>query len=324
MSMRLAVYMDDIKAIKPEKDTSFAIMMAALQAGWDVDYLARGQLSIEGGRVYSQAQAFSAPSKNGAYQLGDKKNKELVSSYDVLLIRTDPPVDESYITDMQMLMVCEQQGLLIVNRPGSVLQFNEKLSTQFFPQCCPPNIVSAHVDKLKAFLAQQEEIVLKKLDSLGGQGIFYLHKADKNVDVLLAHLTQGGRISLLAQSYLPAVKSGDKRIFVLNGEPVSHGLSRKLSGDGFRANIDAGGEGVAEALTDRDLWLVQQVAPALRDWGLPLVGLDVIGDYITEINVTSPTCACQISQQADIDVPHLIINMLKELFVGAKDAAASL
>jgi glutathione synthase len=244
-------------------------------------------------QVFDNAQRWFALGETAQQRLG---------SFDVILARKDPPFDTQFLHDTHVLDLAERQGALVVNRPQPVRDGNEKLFALSFPQCCPPSCVARSAATLKAFLKEHPHAVAKPLDGMGGTSIFMLKAGDPNVNVILETLTQNGRDLVLVQKYLPEISAGDKRVLMIDGEPVPYALARIPQGTEFRGNLAKGGKGVAQALSPRDRWIAEQVGPELKRRGLYFVGLDIIGDYLTEINVTSPTCIREIDQAFGVDI----------------------
>jgi len=232
----------------------------------------------------------------------DDERELALAELDVLLMRKDPPFDMEYIYTTYLLELAEAAGVLVVNKPASLRDANEKFFALHFPQCCPPTLVARDPARLKTFLNEHHDIVVKPLDGMGGASVFRLRQNDPNLNVILETLTGHGRRSTMAQRYIPEVTAGDKRILLIDGEPVPYALARIPQAGETRANLAAGGRGEGVALGERDRWICAQVAPRLREMGLLFVGLDVIGEYLTEINVTSPTCARELDAQFGLDI----------------------
>jgi len=235
------------------------------------------------------------------YALAESEEREL-ADLDAVLMRIDPPFDNEYIYSTYILEAAERAGTLVVNRCHSLRDCNEKVFATQFPQCCPPVLVSADMQRLRDFHTQHEDAIFKPLDGMGGDAIFRVRPGDPNVSVILEMLTQHGRHTIMAQKFIPQIKEGDKRILVINGEPVPYCLARVPLVGETRGNLAAGGEGRPQPLSERDAWIAAQVGPSLRERGLLFVGLDIIGDYLTEINVTSPTCIREIDAGFDLDI----------------------
>ncbi|MCP6694864.1 glutathione synthase [Pseudomonas donghuensis] len=294
MSVRLGIVMDPIARISYKKDSSLAMLLAAQERGWSLFYMEQQDL-YQGA---SQARARMRPLKVFAdpehwFEL-DAEQDCALSELDVILMRKDPPFDMEFVYSTYLLEQAEAAGVLVVNRPQSLRDCNEKLFATLFPQCTPPTLVSRRADILREFVNQQGDTILKPLDGMGGTSIFRHRPGDPNLSVILETLTGNGTQQIMAQGYLPAIKDGDKRILMIDGEPVPYCLARIPASGETRGNLAAGGRGEARPLTDRDRWIAEQVGPTLREKGLLFVGLDVIGEHLTEINVTSPTCIREI------------------------------
>jgi glutathione synthase len=244
------------------------------------------------------------------YELQPRETIDL-GELDVILMRKDPPFDNEYIYSTYILEAAQKQGSLIVNNPQSLRDCNEKVFATQFPQCCPPVLVSRNSEQLRAFHQQHQDVIFKPLDGMGGDGIFRCKHDDPNVGVILETLTHHGTQLIMAQRYIPEIKAGDKRILVVDGEAVPYALARIPAEGETRGNLAAGGSGVAQPLSERDQWIVSQVAPTLKEKGLLFVGLDVIGDYLTEINVTSPTCAREIDKAYDTNIGGRLMDAIE-------------
>jgi glutathione synthase len=235
-----------------------------------------------------------------------------LAELDVVLMRKDPPFDNEYIYTTYILEEAERQGTLIVNRCQSLRDCNEKVFATHFPQCCPPVLVSADMERLKAFHQQHQDAIFKPLDGMGGDAIFRVKPGDPNVSVILEMLTQHGRQTIMAQKFIPEIENGDKRILMINGQPVPYCLARVPLVGETRGNLAAGGTGVPQPLSDRDRWIAEEVGPSLKEKGLIFAGLDVIGDYLTEINVTSPTCIREIDAGYDLDIGGQLMDCIQQ------------
>jgi len=246
----------------------------------------------------------------GWFTLGTFASREFTAG-DVVLMRKDPPVDADFIHDTQILSLAQRQGAQIVNDPQGLRDMNEKLAALSFPQCIPPTVVSRDAGILKAFVGEHGDAVLKPLDGMGGRSIFRVHAGDANVNVILETLTDGGRHLAMAQQYLPDIVAGDKRILLIDGKPVDYCLARIPQGDEFRGNLAAGGRGEARPLSARDRWIAGEVGPDMLRRGMRFVGLDVIGDYLTEVNVTSPTCIREIDAQCGLNIAGLLFDAIE-------------
>lgn len=302
MTVKVGVVMDPIALINYKKDTSLALLWAAQSRDWELYYMEQKDLYLEQGvgkARMSKLVVFRDP--NAWYTLSEPEDIEL-AELDVVLMRKDPPFDNEYIYSTYILEEAERRGTLVVNRCQSLRDCNEKVFATTFPQCCPPVLVSADADRLKAFHQDYQDVIFKPLDGMGGTAIFRVKPEDPNVNVILEILTEYGKQTIMAQQFIPQITQGDKRILMVDGEPVPFGLARIPAQGETRGNLAAGGSGRPQPLTERDLWIARQIGPTLKEKGLLFVGLDVIGDYLTEINVTSPTCVREIDTEYDLDI----------------------
>ena len=302
MTVKLGVVMDPIADINVKKDTTLAMLLAAQRRGWELYYMEQSDLSLDQGLARATVRRLSVEDNPESwYEVGSPQDIAL-SDLDVVLMRKDPPFDMDFIYSTYILEAAQREGTLVVNDPRSLRDCNEKLFATEFPQCCPPLIVAASAARLKAFHAEHGDVIFKPLDGMGGASIFRVKAGDPNLSVIIETLTDHGRQQIMAQKFLPEIVDGDKRILMVDGVPAEFGLARiPMSGE-TRGNLAAGGSGVAMPLTDRERWICSQVAPVLREKGLLFVGLDVIGDYLTEINVTSPTCVRELDRAHQLDI----------------------
>jgi len=305
------VIMDPITKIKVAKDTSFAMLLEAQRRGHRIFVAGTADLSIAQGRGFVRATALSVRDDPKDWFTAHGTQSRELASFSVALMRTDPPVDAAYLHATQILSHAQREGLFVVNDPQGLRDLNEKLGALLFPQCCPPTLVSCHADELKTFVSEHGDCVLKPLDGMGGRSIFRLRAGEANVNVVLETLTDGGRLPALAQRYLPEIAEGDKRILLVEGEPVPYCLARIPQGDEFRGNLAAGGRGEGRPITERDRWIAAQVGPELVKRGMLFVGLDVIGDWLTEVNVTSPTCVRELDAQFGINIAGLLFDRIE-------------
>ncbi|MBQ24846.1 glutathione synthase [Alcanivorax sp.] len=313
MSLRVGVVMDPIAKIKPWKDSTFAMLLEAQRRGWSLLYMEPGDLYVRDGRTFATTRALSVTDNNDDwYRLADAVNHDL-ADLDIILMRQDPPFNAEYIYATYLLEKVEREGVLVVNRPGSVRDSNEKLFATDFPQCCAPTLVSSQSTLLRNFVQEFGDTVMKPLDGMGGSNIFRVRKDSPNISVVIEVLTQHGKTPIMAQRFVPEITEGDKRILMINGEPVPYALARIPKEGELRGNLAAGGTGQGRELSDRDRWICEQVGPTLKRKGLYFVGLDVIGDYLTEINVTSPTCIRELDAIFDINIAGQLFDILLEL-----------
>ena len=302
MSIKLGIVMDPIGSIKVHKDSSLAMLLAALKRDWELYYMEQSDLFLEGSRCHAQLTRLDVrDDENDWYTLSDKRTVPL-DELDVILMRKDPPVDMEFIYTTFLLQRAAAHGVLVVNNPGAIRNASEKLYTAWFSQCSPPTRVSREIKRLKEFLDEHGDIIVKPLDGMGGASVFRIQMNDPNLNVILETITANGTKSTMAQRYIPEISAGDKRILMINGEPFPHALARIPTSGETRGNLAAGGRGEGVDLSKRDLWICEQLGPALREQGLMFVGLDVIGDYLTEINVTSPTCIRELDSIYNADI----------------------
>lgn len=301
MSIRLGVVMDPIASVNYAKDSTLAMLWAAQARGWELWYMEQQDLFLRDG-PRARMRPLRVQKDPGCFHtLGEPRDAAL-ASLQVILMRKDPPFDNEYIYSTYILEAAAREGALVVNDPQALRDCNEKLFATQFPQCCPPLLVSRSAERLRAFQREHGDVVFKPLDAMGGTLVFRVREGDPNVSVILETLTNHGATTIMAQRYIPEIVTGDKRILLIDGEPVPYALARIPAVGETRGNLAAGGSGEARPLTERDRWICEQVAPALRQRGLLFVGLDVIGDYLTEINVTSPTCIREIDKAFGTDI----------------------
>ena len=307
----LGFIMDPIESINTKKDSSFAMMLEAQHRGWAVFYIQPQDLYTDGGDVFaSMAPATLKDDLQDWYQLGKSVVRPLYE-LDAVLMRKDPPFDMEYIYSTYLLELAERRGLLVVNKPGSVRTANEKLFTAWFPEFSPETRVTRDMGRIREFLAEHQHIVVKPLDGMGGSMIFQVHADDPNISVILETITDYGKRTVMAQRFLPEFKQGDKRILLVNGEPFPHGLARVPAEGESRGNLAAGATGVGSDLTAREFEICAAIGPKLKEMGLMFVGLDVIGDYVTEINVTSPTCIRELDTLYGANIAGLLMDAIE-------------
>lgn len=313
MSITIGVVMDPIDHIKPWKDSTFAMLLEAQRRDWAVMYMEPGDLYVRDGRTWAIARPLTVTDRlENWFDLGEPRNLDL-ADLEMVLMRQDPPFNNEYIYTTYLLEKAEREGVLVVNRPGSVRDCNEKLFATEFPQCCAPTLVTSRADLLRQFVREFGDTVMKPLDGMGGSNIFRVQNESPNISVVIEVLTHQGKTPIMVQRYIPEITQGDKRILMINGEPVPYALARIPREGELRGNLAAGGTGEGRELTERDRWICEQVGPTLRRKGLYFVGLDVIGDYLTEINVTSPTCIRELDKIYGINIAGQLFDQLLEL-----------
>ncbi|MDG9668751.1 glutathione synthase [Hahella sp. CR1] len=319
MTIRLGVVMDPIADINVKKDSTLAMLLAAQKRGWSVYYMEQEDLYLEQGRAYARMRTLQVADDPSSWFEIQDEFVDALASLDLILMRKDPPVDSEFVFATHILEAAEREGALVVNRPQSLRDCNEKLFATQFPDLCPPVLVSRDVMRLRRFFAEHEDVVFKPLDGMGGKSIFRVKAGDFNLGVILETLTDNGRRQIMAQRYLPEIKDGDKRILMINGEPVPYALARIPSQGENRGNLAAGGSGEGRKLSERDKEICARVGPVLKEKGLHFVGLDVIGDYLTEINVTSPTCIRELDKLYHLDIAGQLMDYLSSLLKSRRD-----
>ncbi len=311
MTPTLAVLMDPIAAIHIKKDSTFAMLLEAQRRGYRLLYLTHGSLALRGAEPWAHAAPLQVrEDPNDWFTLDDAVWLDL-RKVDVILARKDPPVDSQFLYDTMVLELAQAGGAQVINDPRALRDANEKLFALHFPQCIAPTLVARDAAAIKAFAHEHGKIVLKPLDGMGGRSIFLSSGEDPNLNVILETLTHEGREFAMAQKFIPEIKAGDKRILLIDGEPVPYALARLPQGDEFRGNLARGGRGVGVPLSERDRWIAAQVGPELVKRGLRFVGLDVIGDWLTEVNVTSPTCIRELDAQFGLNIAGQLFDAIE-------------
>ena len=300
--LNTGVVMDPIGDIKTYKDSTFAMLLEAQRRGHVLYYMEPGDLFAKDGRVFAAMQQLEVRDNGSDWfsliPIGNKPLDEL----DIVLMRRDPPFDMDYIYATYMLELAEKAGTLVINRPQSLRDANEKFFINNFPQCCVPMIISSRSELIREFVSQQGRCVVKPLDGMGGESIFQVNEGDMNLNVILETITRHDSRVVMAQKYIDEISQGDKRILVVDGEPVSFALARFAGAGDFRGNLAKGGSGKGVPLSERDRWICSQVAPELKKRGILFAGLDVIGDWLSEVNVTSPTCIRELDKEFGLNI----------------------
>jgi glutathione synthase len=309
--VRLGVVMDPIAAIKPAKDSTLAMLLAAAARGWQLFYAEQRHIWLRDGRAFGRLAPLTVHDDPQHWFTLGAARLEPLGGLDAILMRKDPPFDTEYIYTTYILERAEADGCLIVNRPQGLRDMNEKVYTAWFAECCAPTLISRDMDDMRAFLAEHAKIVCKPLDGMGGRSIFVIEQGDKNATVVFETLTEYGQRYAIVQRYLPEiVTSGDARVILIDGEPVPHALARIPTAADNRGNLAAGARGVARPLNERERWLAARIGPTLRERGMLFVGLDVIGGFVTEINVTSPTGIREIDKEFHDDIGGLAMDAI--------------
>jgi glutathione synthase len=316
--------MDPIGAISYAKDSTLAMLLAAQARGFELIYLEQRDLLLRDGIAMGTMRELTVRADPAGWHTLGPAVQAPLGELDVLLMRKDPPFDLEYIYSTYILERAEEQGVLVVNRPQGLRDMNEKVYTAWFPQCCAPTLITRDMADLASFLREHGKVVVKPLDGMGGRSIFVLEKNDLNARVVFETLTGSGRYFALAQRYIPdIVETGDSRVLLIDGEPVPYALARIPSKDDHRGNLAAGARGVGRALNERDRWLAAQIGPTLAAKGMVFVGLDVIGGFVTEINVTSPTGIRELDKQFNIKIGELLMDTLERRLNAAGVIAAA-
>lgn len=309
MTTRIGFIMDPLASIHIYKDTTYAMMREAQRRNMDIHYMQLNDLYLK--NCEPRAKTQRAHIDKGIHLTpGDDTS---LDSFDVIMMRKDPPFDMEYVFATYILELAEEKGVLVLNKPQSLRDANEKMFTQWFPDLCPPSLLSRDSAPILSFLEQHQKIVLKPLDSMGGQSIFLVQQGDPNFNVMIEVLTEQGTKYVMAQKYIPEITQGDKRILLIDGEPVPYVLARIPPQHDFRGNLAKGAKGQGVALSERDYFICQQIAPTLKKKGLLFVGLDVIGDYLTEINVTSPTGIQELDKAFDLNISALLFDRIEAM-----------
>jgi len=317
--MKCCFIIDPISDLHIEKDTTFALLLEAAYRGWEIYTLEIPDLCLRDNTVYGCCQRIAVKDvRPDYYKALNKPELVALNVFDIVWIRKDPPFDEGYLFATYLLELAQQQGAQVINSPRSIRDVNEKLYTAWFSACTPETLVCADNNEILTFLHHHKKIIVKPLNAMGGKGIFLLEENAHNVHVTLEILTYQGSVPIMAQRYIPEISLGDKRILMINGEPYPYALLRVPKRGEHRANLAAQGTGIAYRLTQRDHWICQQIGPTLREKNLFFVGLDVIGDYLTEINVTSPTCVREITRLFDVNVCADILDILVAYLEGKR------
>jgi len=310
MTVRLGIVMDPIDRIQFKKDSSLAMLWAAQQRGWQLVYMEPEDMYLDGGQARARSRNLTVRMDPNDWYSFDSEGDIALGDLDVILMRQDPPVDREFLMATYILSAAEEQGALVVNSPATLRDCNEKLFATQFEDLTPPLVVTCSSARLRAFYAEHKDVIMKPIDGMGGSSIFRIKENDGNLGVIIETLTEHGTRQAMAQKFVPDIKQGDKRILMIEGEPVPYALARIPSAGENRGNLAAGGRGEGRELTDRDREICARVAPVIKAKGLMFVGLDVIGDYLTEINVTSPTCIRELDTAFGIDISAMLMDAI--------------
>jgi glutathione synthase len=311
--IKLGIVMDPIGSINIKKDSSFAMLLEAQSRNYQIFYMETPDLYLSSQQARASVRSLRVEDNpENWFELGEIADIAL-AELDVILMRKDPPFNMDYIYSTYILEAAERDSVLIVNRPSSLRDCNEKLFALHFPDCIPPTTVTSSATRIKTFIEQQQDSILKPLGGMGGESIFRVQQSDVNLNVIIESLTHKGKQLIMAQRFIPEISEGDKRILLINGEPIPYALARIPGKGETRGNLAAGGRGEGVALSERDQWICKQVGPHLRELGLLFVGLDVIGDYLTEINVTSPTCIRELDTIYNLNISATLMDCIEKI-----------
>jgi glutathione synthase len=307
----LGVVMDPIQTITPAKDTTLAMMLAAQRRGWKLIYLRQNDLSVRDGTAFGNGALLTVMDDlTNWFEMGDSWSGAL-DALDAILMRKDPPFDMEFIYTTYILELAENRGALVVNKPASLRDINEKAWTAWFPDCAPRSLISREADDIKAFLERERKMALKPLDGMGGRSVFIVEAGDLNTNVILETLTENGTRFALAQQFIPEITDGDKRVLLVDGIAVDYALARIPAPGESRGNLVAGARGEGRKLTARDREIAERVGPVLRDKGVLFAGLDVIGNFLTEINVTSPTGVRELDRAFGLTISDALFDAIE-------------
>jgi glutathione synthase len=310
MSIKLGVIMDPIGSIHVQKDSTYAMLLEAQARGWEIHYMEQTDLFLRDSETWARMRGLTLHKDLLHWFDFNAEGIRRLSELDVILMRKDPPFNMEYIYTTYLLELAELQGALIINKPRSLRDANEKLFITWFPECIPPTLVTHQAAQLREFLLELGDIILKPLHGMGGSSIFRLRENDPNINVVMEIMTDFNTRLVMAQRYIPEISAGDKRILLIDGEPVPYALARIPAKGDIRGNLAAGGRGEGRPLSERDYWICRQVGPVLRERGILFAGVDVIGDYLTEINITSPTCIRELDKIYQLNISAKLMDVV--------------
>ena len=311
MKKTIGIVMDSIESITPYKDTTLLLLLAAQTRGWKIMYMEQNDLYLDNNIPTAGMVELEVRDDDAKWFSKGNIKFQPLSNLNVILMRKDPPFNTEYIYTTYILEAAEKLGVMVINKPQSLRDYNEKIFSTLFPQCIPPLVVSSDLEKIKKFVNMHGETILKPLDGMGGSSIFKVSNSDPNLNVIIETLTCKETKTIMAQKFIPDIIKGDKRILMIEGEPIPYCLARIPPKGDTRGNLAVGGKGIVQALDDRDLWIASQVGGFLKEKGVILAGLDVIGSYLTEINITSPTCAREIEREKSIDIGGKLFDVIE-------------
>lgn len=311
-TISVGVVMDPIENITPKKDSSLAMLLEAGKRGAEIHYMLQGDLKLMDGEAFAKSKILRVQDDlDHWFEIGSEQEINL-GNLDVILMRKDPPFDMEYIYTSYILDRAEHAGALVVNRPQALRDMNEKAYTAWFSNCSPQTLITQSMQEMKVFLSKHNRVVVKPLDGMGGHSIFVVSQDDKNANVIFETLTNNGRLFAMIQAYIPEISDGDKRILLIDGEPIPYSLTRMPPADDNRGNLVVGATGTGRELSDKDLWICSQVGPLLKEHGVIFAGIDVIGDFLTEINITSPTGIRELDKIFDLNIAGDLFNTIEK------------
>ncbi|MCX7554607.1 glutathione synthase [Marinicella sp. S1101] len=308
---KLAVVMDPIEAINPKKDSSFAMLLAAQKRGYETFYMTANQLFLAADHAQARCRSVSVVDQSKDWYSLSEPGIKALNDFDIILMRKDPPFDMEYIMDTYILEQTDA-NTHVINKPQALRDANEKFFTEYFPECTPDNIISRNMELLKSYIQEMGDVIVKPMDGMGGNSIFKTSSKDKNLSVILETVTQNGTKTTIIQKYIPEISQGDKRILMINGQAVPYALARIPSDSDFRGNLAKGGTGKGVPLSKNDWRIAEIVGPKLKQMGIVFAGIDVIGDYLTEVNVTSPTCIRELDEIYDLDIASDLFDCIEQ------------
>ncbi|SUZ70162.1 uncharacterized protein METZ01_LOCUS23016 [marine metagenome] len=311
-SFRLGIVMDPIENIVPKKDSSLAMLLEAERRNYEIHYMLQSDLKLLAGKAIAQTTILSVEDNLEKWYKFGKQQQVNIDELDVILMRKDPPFDMEYIYTTYILERAEINGTLIINKPSSLRDMNEKIYTAWFSDCSPLTLVTRSMNEIRQFVKTHKKIVIKPLDGMGGKSIFVVHHTDKNTNVIIETLTDYGTKFAMAQIYIPEIKEGDKRILLIDGEPIPYCLARIPSAQDNRGNLVMGARGKGKKLTDQDIQICKKIGPVLKENGIVFCGIDVIGDYLTEINSTSPTGIRELDRNFNLNISGMLFDEIEK------------
>ena len=311
--IKIAVVMDPIQNINPVKDSSFAMMLEAQKRGYEIHYITANHLYCKHGKAQAISQQIEVIDSTTKWFNLAPENHILLNDCQLILMRKDPPFDMEYIMDTYILDMAKEKGVLIVNNPQALRDANEKFFTEAFPEYSPKCVISRNQEQISRFAKSFDKVIIKPMDGMGGSSIFKTGKNDKNLNVIIETVTNNGRRTTMAQQYIPEISNGDKRILIVNGKPIPYALARIPSDSDFRGNLAKGGTGEGRPLTENDFKICDLVGPKLKEMGIIFAGIDVIGNYLTEVNVTSPTCIRELDKQFELNIAGQLFDEIEKI-----------